>query len=99
MSQFVNINKCYSFNFTATATLQELVPFICSEVLLYNKSSTELKIFDVDPGTPNREFVLGAGQSIVMRGLTNTANLSVQTVSGTGTVYGRSAYYSNLNQQ
>lgn len=96
---FVNKNKSYSFNINVTTALVELSSFVASEVLISNKSGQVINIFDNERNGADQAFQLDDNDSIVLRGITNTNEVSAQTTSGSGTVYFRSAYYSNLNQQ
>ena len=93
-----NLNKSYSFNFDVTTTLSVLSSFPASEVLISNKSGQVINIFDNERNGADQAFQLDDNDSIVLRGITNTSNVSAQTTSGNGTVYFRSAYFSNLNQ-
>ena len=95
---FVNKNKSYSFNINVTTSLVELSAFEASEVLISNKSGQVINIFDNERNGADQAFQLDDNDSIVLRGITNTSNVSAQTTSGNGTVYFRSAYFSNLNQ-
>lgn len=96
---FVNKNKSYSFNINVTTALVGLSAFEASEVLISNKSGQVINIFDNERNGADQAFQLDDNDSIVLRGITNTNEVSAQTTSGSGTVYFRSAYYSNLNQQ
>jgi hypothetical protein len=95
---FVNKNKSYSFNINVTTSLVGLSAFEASEVLINNKSGQVINIFDNERNGADQAFQLDDNDSIVLRGITNTSNVSAQTTSGNGTVYFRSAYFSNLNQ-
>lgn len=96
---WTNINKSYSFNMTFATGLCALSAFECSEVLINNKSGTSIKIFDNGASDDTRSFLLEDNESAVIRGITNTADVSAKTTSGGGVVYFRSAYYSNLSQR
>jgi hypothetical protein len=95
---FVNKNKSYSFNLNVTTSLVQLSAFTASEVLICNKSGQVINIFDNERNGADQAFQLDDNESIVLRGITNTNEVSAQTTSGNGTVYFRSAYFSNLNQ-
>ena len=94
-----NLNKSYSFNFDVTTVLAKLSSFPASEVLISNKSGQSLNIFDNGRTNANNAFQLNDDESLVLRGITNTDQVSVQTTGGNGSVYFRSAYYSSLNQR
>jgi|TARA_X000001388_G_C2143951_1_gene89782 hypothetical protein len=95
---FVNKNISYSFNFNVTTALAKLSGFTASEVLISNKSGQVINIFDNDRYASDNSFQLDDNDSVIIRGITNTNQVSAQTTSGNGTVYFRSAYFSNLNQ-
>lgn len=95
---FVNKNKSYTFNMTVDTSLTQLSGFIASEVLISNKSGQIVNIFDNERNGADQAFQLDDNDSMVLRGITNTNEVSAQTTSGSGTVYFRSAYFSNLNQ-
>lgn len=98
MTQFININKCYSFQVIASTSAKALSAFTASEVLIINQSGGPLTIYDVNITDDGRAIQIEDTQSIVIRGLTNTESLSVKSAT-TGSVWCRSAYYSNLNQR
>ena len=93
-----NKNKSFSFNMLATTSLKQLSSFKASEVLISNKTGQDLYIYDNNYSTDDRRFLLKNSESMVLRGITNTANVSAKTGAASGTVYFRSAYFSNFNQ-
>ncbi len=95
---FVNKNKSYSFNMTIGTSLTQLSGFTASEVLISNKTGQDLYLYDNDNFTDDRRFLIKNSESIVLRGITNTEEVSAKTGASSGTVYFRSAYFSNLNQ-
>ena len=100
----VNTNQCNSFNMTFSGksmTLSALSGFIGSEVLINNKSGSSILIYDKDNATSDRAFLLENSESTVIRGITNTNQVSVQgfDVGLNGKVYFRSAFFSNMNQR
>lgn len=95
---FVNKNKSYSFNLTVGTSLTQLSGFTASEVLISNKSGQVINIFDNERNGADQAFQLDDNDSMVLRGITNTNEVSAQTTSGSGIVYFRSAYFSNFNQ-
>ena len=98
MSQFVNRNKSYSFNLTINTGLCCLPDYTGSEVLINNKTGQTVNIFDNGRVAASEAFILEDNESIVLRGISNTQQVSAQTTGGSGTIYFRSAYFSNLNQ-
>ncbi len=95
---FVNKNKSYSFNMAIGTSLTQLSGFTASEVLISNKSGQDLYLYDGNASTDDRRFIIGNSESMVLRGITNTNEVSAKTGASSGTVYFRSAYFSNLNQ-
>ena len=83
---------------TIGTSLTQLSGFTASEVLINNKSGQVVNIFDNERNGADQAFQLDDNDSMVLRGITNTNEVSAQTTSGSGTVYFRSAYFSNLNQ-
>ena len=83
---------------TIGTSLTQLSGFTASEVLINNKSGQIVNIFDNERNGADQAFQLDDNDSMVLRGITNTNEVSAQTTSGSGTVYFRSAYFSNLNQ-
>jgi hypothetical protein len=96
---FTNLNLCYSFNLSATTSLKKLSSFECSEILITNKSGQDVIIYDTNIADASRSFLLGNLEGVVFRGITNSDQLSVMTTAGSGAIYCRTAYYSNLNQR
>lgn len=95
---FVNKNKSYSFNMVIDTSLVALSSFQASEILISNKSGENLYIYDSNFTTDDRRFLLEDNESMVLRGITNTNEVSAKVGALSGTVYFRSAYFSNLNQ-
>ena len=95
---FVNKNKSYSFNMTIGTSLTQLSGFTASEVLISNKTGQDLYLYDNDNFLDDNRFLIKNSESIVLRGITNTNEVSAKTGAASGTVYFRSAYFSNLNQ-
>lgn len=95
---FVNKNKSYSFNMTIGTSLTQLSGFTASEVLISNKTGQDLYLYDNNNFLDTRRFLIKNSESMVLRGITNTNEVSAKTGASSGTVYFRSAYFSNLNQ-
>ena len=95
---FVNKNKSYSFNMTIGTSLAQLSGFTASEVLISNKTGQDLYLYDNDNFLDDNRFLIKNSESIVLRGITNTNEVSAKTGASSGRVYFRSAYFSNLNQ-
>jgi len=65
----------------------------CSEVIIINKTSGNLFVYDNGYEDEVNSLALGAGESITLRGLTNVAQVSAKAVSS-GTVFYRTQFYS-----
>lgn len=95
---WTNKNKSYSFNMMIPTSLTQLSSFVASEVLISNKSGQDLYIYDNGNTTNDRRFLLKTSESMVLRGITNTDEVSAKVTALSGEVYFRSAYYSNFIQ-
>jgi hypothetical protein len=91
---YQNLNVCKSFNQTIDSTLKPLSAQICSEVIIVNRSGADIKVFDSNNFDSSNAFLLEADDSFVFRGLTNSNQLSAQSLSGSGTIYYRTQYFS-----
>lgn len=96
MGQYVNINKCRSFNQTlpSGSVLTALQAQICSEVIFVNRTGGDVLLFDNGYDDAANGFLLADSESVTIRGLTNSDQLSA-TSSGGGVIYYRAQYYSN----
>lgn len=93
---YVNLNKCKSFNQTlpGSSALTPLQSQVCSEVIMVNRSGGDIILFDNGNDAAENGFLLGNDESVTMRGITNSDQLSATSASG-GIVYYRAQYYSN----
>ena len=65
----------------------------CSEVVIINRTSGNLSVYDMGYEDDINSVALGAGESITLRGLTNVAQVSAKAVSA-GSIYYRTQFYS-----
>ena len=80
--------------FTGTATPALTGGQPCSEVIIINKTAGDLTLYDMEyPDTLNG-LLIGTGESVTLRGLTNVAQVSAVAASA-GTVYYRTQFFSN----
>lgn len=107
-SGYVNFNICRSFNQTISTSLTMFTganaPVTtdgvltggqpCSEVIIINKTAGDLTIFDMEYTDAANGLVISTGESVVIRGLTNVAQVSAVAASA-GTVYYRTQFFSN----
>lgn len=80
-----------AFTVSATPVLTGGQP--CSEVIIINKTSGNLSIYDMGYEDDINSLALGPGESITLRGLTNVAQVSAKAVSS-GSIYYRTQFYS-----
>lgn len=98
-NSYVNINECRSFNTSLSTNLVALNSWPCSEVIFINKTGQQVLVFDSGYFDISNSLLLENGESIVLRGLTTSSQVSARTVSGSGTIYYRTQNYSILPQQ
>ena len=99
MATFTNINVCRSFNTTLTLnTLTSLTGQECSEVIIYNRTGGNVEIYDNGYNAASNAFILKDGDTFVIRGITNSNQVSAKATSVSGVVCYRTQYYSNFTQ-
>jgi hypothetical protein len=97
-STFYNPNVSKNFVTTINTGLSGFQSFPCSEVLVINRTGTDVYLHDSgDAGDSNRLLILD-DESIVVRGVSNCNSLSARTASGSGDIYYRASRFSNFNQ-
>ena len=67
---------------------------VCSEVIVYNKTGSDVLIYDSNNFDSSNAFLLSNNDSFVVRGITNTNQVSATALSA-GAIYYRTQYYSN----
>lgn len=92
---FSNINQCRSFNQVLTTGLAKLSAQECSEVIISNKTGQGILVFDNNNSGASNGFLLSANDTFTFAGVSDCNQLSAQTVTGTGTVYYRTQFFSN----
>lgn len=93
---YVNRNQCFSFNLTADAvSLSALPSYTGSEVLITNRTGGPIYIYDNDRTDPTQSFLIEDNESVTIRGITNTNQVSC--VGTTGLLYCRSQFFSLVN--
>ena len=80
--------------FTNTATPALTGGHPCSEVIIINKTAGNLTLFDMEYPDALNGLLIGTGESITLRGLTNVAQVSAVAASA-GTIYFRAQYFSS----
>lgn len=97
-STFFNINDCRSFKQTITTALVQLSSYPCSEVIIVNKTGTNVIVFDNGYSLAQNGFLLSNNETFTFRGITSTSVVSA-SAAATGDIYYRSQYYSLLPQR
>lgn len=92
-TSYINRNVCRSFNTTLSTGLAALVNQVCSEVLVMNRTGQNINLFDNSYSDAGNALLLRDGESFILRGITNTNQLSAQTATGSGTLYYRTQYF------
>ena len=96
MGEYVNLNKCRSFNQAIAASLTPLADQICSEVVVVNRTTQPILVFDSGYSDAQNGFLLASLESVTLRGITNTNQVSaISTAGGTGDIYYRTQFFSN----
>jgi len=95
---FQNINVCKSFNTTISTNLVALSSQSCSEVVIYNRTGQVIEVYDNNFNNAQNAFILSNNDSFVVRGVTNSGEISAKTQSGSGTICYRTQFFSNFTQ-
>jgi len=94
-STYFNRNTCRSFNQPLSTNLVALSSQICAELIIYNKTGQDVQVFDSGYFNSSNAFVLSNNDSFVVRGITNSAQVSAKTTTGSGLIYYRTQYFSS----
>lgn len=92
---FSNINQCKSFNQSLDSNLAKFNSQECSEVIIVNKTGQGVLVFDNNNFNATNGFLLSANDSFTFAGVSNSDQLSAKTVTGSGTIYYRTQFFSN----
>lgn len=95
---FYNSNECKSFKQYIDTTLTKLSGFPCSEVIIVNRTTGSISVYDNNNFSEENSFLLSAGESFTFRGITNTSVVSAIATSA-GDIYFRTQYFSMLPQR
>ena len=96
---FMNINLCRSYNGGLSTTLARLSAEECTEVLILNKTGQDVEIYDGERFEGTQAFLIGDDESVTIRGITNSEQVSAKTTSGNGKIYFRTQFYSMFPQR
>ena len=93
---FTNRNICRTFNINLNNTsIKQLSSQECSEVM-FSCTGDDLKIYE--RSNPSAYFVIPKNTVVTIKGVTNSAELSAITLTGSHTIGYRTQYYSGLQQ-
>jgi hypothetical protein len=93
-STYYNINQCRSFNQIAGTSLTKLSSQPCSEIELYNRTGGLLSAYDNGFSQEPFAMLLNNNESIVLRGLTNSDQVSAKA-AGAGPIFYRTQFFSS----
>lgn len=93
-STFYNINECRSFNQIAGTALTKLSSQPCSEIELFNRTGGALSAYDNGYSSEQFAMVILNNESIILRGLTNSNQVSAKAASA-GPIYYRTQFFSS----
>lgn len=93
---FTNRNICRTFNMNLTnSSVKELSSQECSEVMI-SCTGDDLKIYE--RSNPTAYFIVPKNTIATIKGVSNAAELSASTATGTHAIGFRTHYYSGLQQ-
>lgn len=91
---YYNSNICRSFNQPLSTQLAALSSTVCSEVIISNKTGQNVLIFDNNYTASANGILISNNEVYTIRGITNAAQVSAQTATGSGMLYYRTQFYS-----
>lgn len=92
-STFFNINQCRSFNQTAGTAFTKLSSQPCSEIELFNRTGGNLSAYDGGFSAEAFAMFIPNNGSIILRGLTNSDQVSAKAASA-GPIFYRTQFFS-----
>lgn len=93
-STYYNINECRSFNQTAGTTLTKLSSQPCSEIEIFNRTGGNLSAYDNNYSDEQYAMLIPNDASVVLRGLTNSDQVSAKAASA-GPIFYRTQFFSS----
>ena len=97
-STYYNLNQCRSFNLIVGTSMTKLSSQPCSEIELHNTTGGILSAYD--NGYSGEEFAyrLDTGEKAILRGLTNSDQVSAKAATA-GRIFYRTQFYSSNPQR
>lgn len=93
-STYFNINQCRSFNLTVGTAMTKLSSQPCSEIELFNRTGGTLSAYDNGYGTEPFALQINNNESVVIRGLTNSDQVSAKAAT-VGVIFYRTQFFSS----
>jgi len=93
-STYYNINECRTFNQTVGTALTKLSSQPCSEIELFNRTGGTLSAYDNGFSAEPFAMLLNNNESIVLRGLTNSSQVSAKAATP-GLIFYRTQFFSS----
>lgn len=93
-STYYNINQCRSFNQIIGTGLTKLSSQPCSEIELFNRTGGNLSAYDNDYTDEAFAMLIPNNSSIILRGLTNSDQVSAKAASS-GLIFYRTQFFSS----
>ena len=93
-STYFNVNQCRSFNQTVGTALTKLSSQPCSEIELFNRTSGNLSAYDNGYSDEAFAMQIPSNSSVILRGLTNSDQVSAKAASP-GLIFYRTQFFSS----
>jgi len=93
-STYFNINQCRSFNLIVGTAMTKLSSQPCSEIEIHNTSGGQLSAYDNGYSGEEFAFRLDNGERAILRGLTNSDQVSAKAAAA-GRIYYRTQFFSS----
>ena len=93
-SVYYNLNECRTFNQTINTQLTRLSSQICSEVEIFNRTGGNLSAYDGGYSAEAFAMLIPNNDSVILRGLTNSDQVSAKAASP-GLIFYRTQFFSS----
>ncbi len=92
---FYQTDNPKSFKISLDQNLIALEDHEGSEVMIINRTGSDIMVFDNDNFNAENHLLILSGESLTLRGVSNSNSVSAQCVDGSGDLYYRVNYFSN----